>query len=719
MSSSTEAVEPVATTPNDRLLRLLAWILFGVVMAGAVVSVALDVANGPGNVDLFSLSFVAYPIVGVLLATKRPRNPLGWLMLFAALGFALPGESYARYAIVTRDGELPGGPLALAIGNPTWVPFIGMSGFMLLLFPDGHLPSPRWRWFAWLCGAGLVAVALVILLEPGVISDDVAGFPPVQNPIGVDALEPYLDPLIVLVVFAPLTIIGGAAGLIVRRRRTTDAVVREQIRWVTWGAGVIAVCYVLAFFPQLFGIPERSDAWENWLGTLAVFAFMLIPITIGIAVLRYRLYDIDVVIRKTVVYVVLAFLIVGVGLFLVAVALATASLFSSSVNSGDLDLFIGVVIGVLIWPLRRVAIRIADRIVYGGRASPYEVLTEFGDRLAGTYAADDVLPRTARVLGEGVGADRARVWLSVADQLQPVAAWSRDGIDPDGSDEHRAEVRHQGELLGALSVTMPANDPMDPAKEKLVADLAAQAGLLLRNVGLVEELRASRRRLVTAQDEQRRKLERDIHDGAQQQLVALAVKTRLARGLTERAPARTAEVLAQIEQETQQALEDLRDLARGIYPPLLADRGLAAAIEAQGRRSTVPVTVRADGLGRYPRDVEAAAYFCVLEALQNVAKYARATSVTVTLTREGEGLSFQVADDGVGFDPSVADHGTGLQGMADRLGALDGSVQVVSSPGAGTTVRGHLPMARRDELAGSEVDGIREPDPVQAGSSGS
>src|SRR3954453_23201782 len=190
----------------------------------------------------------------------------------------------------------------------------------------------------------------------------------------------------------------------------------------------------------------------------------------------------------------------------------------------------------------------------------------------------------ARVLAEGVGADRARVWLSVGEALRPVAMWPSDA-DVDRPDDQRTEVRHQGELLGALSVAMPANDPLDPAKEKLIAGLASQAGLVLRNVRLIEDLRASRQRLVAAQDEERRKLERNIHDGAQQQLVALAVKARLARQLTERDPAKAGAMLTQIEAETHQALEDLRDLARGIYPPLLADKGLAAALRSQATKS--------------------------------------------------------------------------------------------------------------------------------------
>ncbi len=702
------AIEVSATlgegSSEDRRLRVLAWALFAFVVLGGAIGLALDAVTGRLSTNLGELPFVAYPIVGVMLATRRPHNALGWLMLGAAIGFAFPGESYARF-VVTHGGDLPGGPLALAIGGPTWVPFIGLSGFMLMVFPDGHLPSPRWRWFAWLCAAGMVAVFLLILLAPGDVGEDLPDLPPIVNPIGIDAIQPYVESLLFLALFAPLTVAGGAVGLIVRKRRTTDPVQREQIRWVAWGAGVIAVAYVFAFFPQLFGIPDRSETWENWLGTLAVWTFMLIPITIGIAVLKYRLYDIDVVIRKTVLYVILAVLILVSGLILVWV---TTGIFAATGDGGRLDLIVGIAIGLLFLPLRRLATRISDRVVYGGRATPYEVLTEFGDRLAGTYAADDVLPRTARVLAEGVGAERASVWLAVGDDLVPVATWSRDGADPASPDDHRAEVRHQGELLGALSVTMPANDPMDPAKERLVGDLAAQAGLLLRNVRLVEELRASRRRLVAAQDEERRKLERNIHDGAQQQLVALAVKSRLARGLTERDPAKAAEVLTQIEQETQQALDDLRDLARGIYPPLLADKGLATAIEAQCRRSPLPVTVSADGIGRFPSDVEAAVYFSVLEALQNAAKYAQATEVRVSLSLVGDELTFEVADDGRGFDPAATGYGTGLQGIDDRLGALDGSLRVESSSGTGTRLVGRLlakHIGRMDAVAQAAPDG--------------
>jgi signal transduction histidine kinase len=307
----------------------------------------------------------------------------------------------------------------------------------------------------------------------------------------------------------------------------------------------------------------------------------------------------------------------------------------------------------------------------------------------------------AQILGEGAGAAMARVWLRSGRTFRVAASWPEGAPNavPTGDGDHLivpgetvVEVRDRGDVLGALSVAMPAADPMTPAKERLIGDLAAQAGLVLRNVRLVDDLRTSRQRLVAAQDAERRRLERDIHDGAQQQLVALTVKARLARQLAERDPPKTAELLAQIEAETQAALEDLRDLARGIYPPLLADEGLVAALRAQARKSPVRVELQTDGVGRYPADVEATVYFCALEALQNVAKYAGTDEALVRLSQSNGTLSFAVVDEGRGFDPDDVRSGTGLQGMADRLAAVGGSLDVGTTVGRGTTVTGSVPV---------------------------
>jgi signal transduction histidine kinase len=362
----------------------------------------------------------------------------------------------------------------------------------------------------------------------------------------------------------------------------------------------------------------------------------------------------------------------------------------------------GIVVALAIAVLRAPARRLANRVVYGGRATPYEVLSEFTGRVGETYSTEDILPRMAQLLGEATGARVARVWLRVGTVFRAEATWPGDappaGDVPSGErlasfgDDHAFEVRHQGELLGALTVTEAPDDPITPAKERLARDMASQAGLVLRNVRLIEELRDSRRRIVAAQDERAKKLERNIHDGAQQQLVALAVQLRLADSLIERDASKAHDLLADLQGRTSQTLEDLRDLARGIYPPLLADQGLPAAIEAQARRSPVSVTVDPDGVGRYDQDVEAAIYFACLEALNNVAKYADASSARIRLWQEDGQLGFEVSDDGRGFDVTSARSGSGLQGISDRIEAVGGSVRVASSPGSGTRLSGWIPI---------------------------
>jgi signal transduction histidine kinase len=672
-------------TISDAGLRRLAWSIFGLMVLSGVVSISLDQASGFHTDWGFAVILLAFPITGIVVLHKRPRTTLAWLMLGMGFVVTLPFQDYAEYALAKG---LPGAGVGLALSEPTWVPFIGISGFLLLLFPDGHLPSPRWRWFAWTCGIGLVALTFAILFGPGTFAD--IGHPEIENPLGIHALDALGGWIYIVTIFAPLIVVGGAVAIIRRLRRATDPIERQQLKWLAWAAGIIAATYVFAFIPELLFGTDTSN-WNDWVSKIAIGSFILIPVTIGMAILRYRLYDIDVVIRKTVVFTVLAGFIAVVYVAIVAGISVVVGSLSSTVASA----IAAAVVALAIQPVRRWAQRTADRIVYGKRATPYEVLTEFGENLAETYGADDVLARLARVLGEGVGAERARVWLGADGTRRVVAAWPDEPSEL-GDDDLVEPVRHQGEVLGALSVTMPSNDPIDEPRAELVGGLAAQAGLVLSNVGLLEDLRESRRRLVAAQDLERRKLERNIHDGAQQQLVALAVKLRLARSVLEKDPARVDGMLDQLATETQQALEDLRDLARGIYPPLLADQGLGAALEAQARRSPVPVKVEAKGVGRYPPEVEAAVYFSCLEALQNVAKYAGASAATVAL-REGPGrLEFRIHDDGVGFDADATSYGTGLQGIADRLATLGGALAVASMPGRGTAITGSLPAQAAD-----------------------
>jgi signal transduction histidine kinase len=535
-------------------------------------------------------------------------------------------------------------------------------------------------------------------------SIQLAGSPPIPNPLGSIAVVDMNNGAPGVIWLVGLGVIVTAmAGTVVRARRSTGEL-RQQLRWLAFAAALTAVALVGLIVAFAVGFQPPEAAFE---AVILLGYGIAVPAACGIAILKHGLYELDVVISKTVVYAVLAAFFTAVYLAIV-VGIGTAI---GSTHSSFLTVLAAATIAVAFNPVRDRAKRFANRIVSGPRASPYEVLSEFSERVAGTYSVEDVLPRMATLLGRGTGARDATVWLRVGAELRPSASWGSNGGEPapipmpDGelpvvhNASKVAAVRHREELLGALTVTKPPNDPLTAAEDKLVDDLAAQAGLVLRNVRLteelranLEELRASRQRLVTAQDEERRRIERNIHDGAQQQLVALAVQARMAETLAGKDPDRERELLHQVQQGLRDALDDLRDLARGIYPPLLADQGLVAALEAQARRSQVPVAVEAEGVARYRQEAEAAVYFCVLEALQNVAKYADASRATVQLRCSADELLFEVQDDGRGFDPVATGYGTGVQGMVDRLAALGGDLRVESEPGSGTTVVGTLPM---------------------------
>jgi signal transduction histidine kinase len=542
--------------------------------------------------------------------------------------------------------------------------------------------STRWRPVAWAVGGAFSLVTVVTLVFA------TASW---KHPFA------QTSPTALVGLLWVLPFIGGLAtalvAIVVRFRGSTGDE-RLQLKWFVTGAVLVVATFFASF---AFTNPPPI------LSVLQSLAFVFLYTAIGIAVLKYRLYEIDIVISKTLVYGILAAFFTAVYVAVV-VGVGTAV---GSTRSPFLTVLAAALIALAFNPVRNRAKRFANRAVYGKRATPYEVLSEFADRMAGTYSVEDVLPRTARMLAEGTGAIRADVWLRVGAELRAEGSWPSTSprepipvddagpIDVPGATRVVA-VRHQGEMLGALSIRKAPGDPVSPTEDKLLADVASQAGLVLRNVRLIEELRASRQRIVAAQDQERRKLERNIHDGAQQQLVALAVKANLAESMVGRDEERTRALLAQLKAEAHEALENLRDLARGIYPPLLADQGLVAALTAQARKSPIPVSVEANGIGRFPQDAEAAVYFCALEALQNVAKYAGASQATVHLDRRDGHLGFEVADDGVGFDPAAKGEGTGMQGMADRLAALGGGLSVTSSPGAGTKVTGTVPVAFTD-----------------------
>jgi signal transduction histidine kinase len=637
-----------------------------------------------GNV-LDDVASAATSALAIVLVTRRPKNSLGWLFLVAgaALGIGNFCSAYGLHAVKADPGSLPGGFAMAWVSNWIWTIPVSLLIFLLLLFPTGTLSSSRWRPVAWAIAIFMTVMGL------GALFFATANW---RNPFGPDQQDTGLAAIAIIpflagVVAIPVAMIASFTSLAFRFKRSRGDE-RLQLKWFVTAAALVAIT---------FSVNILVDSPVAQLASTLALIFLWVAIVI--ALMKYRLYDIDLVISKTVVFGSLIVFITVVYLALV-VGVGTAA---GNRRSPVLAALAAAVVALAFQPMRTRAQRLANRVVYGKRATPYEVLSEFAERIAGAYSSDDVLPQMAGMIAAGTGAERTVVWLRVGNELHAEAS---SGELPEASvlpvtghdlpvtanGETAVPVLHQGELLGAISIRMPPSEPLSPAGERLVADVASQAGLVLSNVRLIEELRASRQRLVAAQDAERRKLERNLHDGAQQQLVALAVKQRLAAGLVTKDPQQAAAMLATLQEETADALETLRDLARGIYPPLLADQGLVAAITAQARKGTVPVEVDADGVGRYPQDTEAAVYFCCLEALQNVGKYAQASLARVRLTAHGGELDFEVTDDGRGFDRQRTKLGSGLQNMADRLAALGGSLDVQSEPNRGTTIRGRLPV---------------------------
>ena len=654
-------------------------------MAGALVLEYVDRDLLPANLTGWTFGNVsgqvvnlAVPVVGYVLASRRPANRIGWLFLTAGLVLAIGafGTQYGLRALVAAPASLPAGRAFAWVANWLGVFSLVLLAFVFLLFPTGHLRSRRWRPAAWF----MAAVFALAAVASFVTATRYWSHPFNSTSSGIPA---YLTATFFLIVAA---VVVGVTALVVRFARSSGEE-RLQLKWFAAAALLVVVTLIPSFLANV--------AVANVLSNLA---FVCLFAAIAIAVLKYRLYDIDIVISKAVLYGSLAVFITAVYAALV-VGIGTLA---GNPRSPLLTALAAAVVAVAFQPARQWAGRLANRVVYGRRATPYQVLSQFAQRIGGTYAAGDVLPQMAQIVAAGTGATKVVVWLRVGDELHPEAFSDgnpREGplpvdgqvLPPLPDSQISVPVVHQGELLGAISITMPKDEPLRPAGQQLVSDVASQAGLALANAGLIEDLRASRQRLVTAQDQARRRLERNIHDGAQQDLVALAIKLQLAETTVAADPAQTRPVFGELKADTAGALENLRDLARGIYPPLLADLGLAAALNAQASKSPLPVTVEADGIGRFAQDTEAAVYFCCLEALQNTAKYAHATQARICLQAHNGTLRFTVSDDGTGYDPRHTPMGSGLRNMADRLAALSGQLEVRSAPRQGTTITGHLP----------------------------
>jgi len=711
---------------SPRTARRLAWSIWGAALLFTAVGALLLV---PNRATLASSSFVVVPAaflagpvyatLGALIAARHPRNLIGWLLLGVGLNNSLTqfGTEYAILGLHTWPGSLPAATFVAWL--QFWLAYpalwVGLPLFFLF-FPDGRLPSHRWRAIAWLAIAVAGLQTIVGILMPGPILGTNEGqqhqIHLAMNPTGVTEWRALLQASeLALRLALPVIAIASFSAFVLRFVRSRGEE-RQQLKWLAYAGGVLVVSVI----PLLVG-----GGWVANVGWLIyVVALTLgVPGAAAVAILKYRLYDIDPIINKSVVFAVLAVFITGV---YVGIVVGIGNLLGSAGQPNlTLSILATAIVAVAFQPVRDRVQRFANRLVYGKRATPYEVLSQFSDRVGGVYSSEDVLPRMASVLGEATGASRADVWIRLEDEIVSAASWpvtdgptpsplaiTEQGLPSAPGVSRIVPVRYQGELLGALSINKRPGEALTPVEEKLLTDLAAQAGLVIRNVRLTvelqarlressaraAELRAARQRLVAAGNVARSQLERNIQAATEPRLLSIAGRIAGARQLVQRDGASAAIVLSQLTDEANETLELLRDLARGIYPPLLMDKGPVAALDAYLKKARVPVQLDTDrefATHRFDEQVEGAVYFCCVEALQNVAQHAGAAPTVVWLSATDGRVQFSITDRGPGFEQQHSERGPGLQTMTDRVRALGGSLEVRSAPGAGTTVEGWIP----------------------------
>jgi signal transduction histidine kinase len=658
-----------------------AWPL--VLLTGAIgaFAVVLDVMS-PGNIDaewvtyVFPLAALMSTGVGAVLAIRRGENPIGWLLLVNGLVLTLSGVAteYATYGLLTEPGALPGAEFAALANQAAWPVLFAPLTAVAFVFPDGHLPSPRWR--PWVIGLGsLYALQQVLLFfAPRPLEEPFDAYSPPLPQIP-DAI---FGPLLAVTSIAMLATLVAAALAVRTRKRRATGLERQQIKVLAYAATLIPLAVAAGWTESM--ISGRADT-AAVAGLLAVL--IAIPLAIGVAVMRYRLYEIDRVINRTLVYVTLTALLAGT-YAVVSLAVGVALGGGSTLPTAAATLAVALTFGRLRARVQRIVDRRFNRARYEGLRRVERHLLDLRVGRAAPESTGDVL---AEALGDP--------------DLELLFALPDDGgyVDAEG---HAARTYPEGERVvtpvrrGDLALGAVRHSPALTEQPDLLDSVITAAGLAIEIARLRAEVRRrlaqveeSRARIVTAGYEERRRLERDLHDGAQQRLVSIGLAIRHIQG---RLGAQGGELDAELDatvNEVTRAIEELRELARGVRPACLDD-GLAPALRELASRTPLPTEVSATS-ERFDEGIEAAAYFVASEALTNSVKHARASRLSVTAERRNGSLVLCISDDGVGG--AVAAERSGLAGITDRVAALGGTLRVSSPRGRGTQITAELPCA--------------------------
>jgi signal transduction histidine kinase len=649
-------------------------------LGGQLLSAAIDVGTG-----------VAWYLAAALAYMARPANRAAWVFLVMASLLAMgKGVGAGVSLAATMHSELIHAWASVVVVNAAgWA--VAVSGIALFaIFPDGKYQRPYERWIVRVLPPVFLLLQLLQLLGSARLGTNQFGWLTLEaaSPMYVKGLEPLGAVAGTLINANILVVIPALALLLLRYRRFGDEQ-RRQIKWPLYALSVSAIAILVITF-----VPESASPF--WLAaSLYVGAQALLPAGLALGIVMYRGLDIEDVIRRSVVYGALWAVIA-------IVYVAVAAVFGIAVGQRvplALAVLLAIVATLFFQPARRRLERLADRLVFGPRLSGYELISQLGVRLQSMVAAEDVAGNVAGAVQAGLGASWVRVTLNRPEPT-PIAIAGTTSVATAGV-ELSAPLVQGDRVVGLIECGPKVDGRYAAADQELLNTLGRQAALAIRNSqlsaelsGHLEELAASRARLVQAEEVGRRRLERDLHDGVQQELVGVLARLGLARNQLRRDRDLAETTLRDAQIDAQRALEGLQELARGIHPAILTDRGLIEAVEERATRMTVPVEVHANGLGqdaRFPLELEGAAYFFVSEGLANILKYASASRVYVRFKSEPGQLVIEVEDDGRGFEPAGVKK-SGLRGLEDRISALGGRVEVASQPGHGTELRAYLPV---------------------------